>query len=73
MLTDAAPGNPLYAKTGWSTRGTPGLGWYVGYLETAGDTWLFALNLDTRNAGDLPLRRQIALDALRVKGILPEA
>jgi beta-lactamase class D len=47
--------------------------WYVGYVETAGDTWLFALNLDTRNAGDLPLRRQIALDALRVKGILPEA
>jgi beta-lactamase class D len=73
MLTDVAPGYRLYAKTGWSTRGKSGLGWYVGYLMSAGDTWLFALNLDTRDAGDLPLRRQIALDALRIKGILPEA
>lgn len=73
MLTDAAPDYRLYAKTGWSTRGTPGLGWYVGYVETADDTWVFALNLDTRNASDLPLRRRIALDALRIKGILPDA
>jgi beta-lactamase class D len=72
MLTDTAPGYRLYAKTGWSTRGTPGLGWYVGYVETADDTWVFALNLDTRSASDLPLRGQITLDALRIKGILPQ-
>jgi beta-lactamase class D len=41
-------------------------------MESAGDTWLFALNLDTRDADDLPLRRQITLNALRIKGILPE-
>jgi len=72
MVADELPSYRLYAKTGWSTRSTPGLGWYVGYVESAGDTWLFALNLDTRDADDLPLRRQITLDALRIKGILPE-
>lgn len=71
MLAEATPRYRLYAKTGWSARGTPGIGWYVGYVEAAGDTWLFALNLDTRGVADLPLRKQIALDALRVKGILP--
>lgn len=34
------------------------------------DTWLFALNLVTRDTKDLPLRIQIAKDALKVKGVL---
>jgi beta-lactamase class D len=72
MLTDEVPGARLYAKTGWSTRSTPGIGWYVGYLQTTDATWVFALNLETRDAGDLPLRRQLVMDALRVKGLLPE-
>jgi len=72
MLNDATSSYRLFAKTGWSTRGAPGLGWYVGYVESTGDTWLFALNLDTRDAGDLPPRRRIALDALTIKGILPK-
>jgi beta-lactamase class D len=73
MRSDAAPGVELYAKTGWSTRGTPGLGWYVGYLETPKATWVFALNMDTSDAEDLPLRKQLVMDALRVKGLLPAA
>jgi len=40
-------------------------------VETGENTWLFALNLDTRTVRDLPLRQQIALNALRAKGILP--
>lgn len=71
MLADTTLRYRLYAKTGWATRSIPSVGWYVGYVEVAGDTWLFALNLDTRNATDLPLRKQIALDALRTKSILP--
>lgn len=70
MLADEVPGARLYAKTGWSTRGTPGIGWYVGYLETADATWVFALNIDTRDADDLPLRRQLVIEALRAKGLL---
>jgi beta-lactamase class D len=70
MLEEATPGYRLYAKTGWAACTTPGIGWYVGYVETAGDTWLFALNLDSRSTADLPLRKQIAMNALQIKGIL---
>ena len=70
MLVEATPHYRLYAKTGWASRSTPGIGWYVGYVDVAEDTWLFALNLDTSSVVDLPLRKQITLDALRDKGIL---
>ncbi len=71
MLVEDGPLYRLYAKSGWAARTVPGVGWYVGYVEVGGDTWLFAMNVDTRSAADLPLRKQIALDALRAKGVLP--
>jgi beta-lactamase class D len=37
----------------------PQTGWYVGYLETAQDVWLFATNIVIRNQDDLPLRQQL--------------
>lgn len=71
MLADEAVQYRLYAKTGWATRSTSAVGWYVGFVETPGDTWLFSLNLVTRDAKDLPLRIQIVKDALKAKGVLP--
>jgi beta-lactamase class D len=71
MLAESTLRYRLYAKTGWAGRSTPGVGWYVGYVETAPDTWLFALNLDTRSITDLPLRKDILMAVLRAKGILP--
>ena len=71
MRIENHAGYRLYGKTGWATRSQPGIGWFVGYVVNADDTWLFALNLDTRDAADLPLRKQIVMDALRAKGILP--
>lgn len=73
MLTDVTERYRLYAKTGWATRNVPSVGWYVGFVETSDDIWLFALNLVTRDAKDLPLRIQIAKDALKVKGALPSS
>ena len=70
MLAEETTQYRLYAKTGWATRTPPSVGWYVGFVETHDDTWLFALNLVTRDAKDLPLRIQIAKDALKVKGVL---
>jgi beta-lactamase class D len=70
MLVEQTPQHGLWAKTGWAARGDPGIGWYVGYVETARGTWFFALNLDIRNPGDLPLRQKIAREALRAKGII---
>lgn len=71
MLAEETPAYRLFAKTGWAARTTPRIGWYVGYVETRDGTWLFALNLDTRSAADLPLRRQLVLEALRGKGLIP--
>lgn len=71
MLSEQTPHYRWYAKTGWAARNAPAVGWYVGYVEVAEDIWLFALNIDTRSASDLPLRKQITFDAFRAKGILP--
>jgi beta-lactamase class D len=60
----------LYGKTGWSVRLSQQIGWYVGYVETPTGVWLFAVNLDVRSEADLPLRKQLAVDALKAKGIL---
>jgi beta-lactamase class D len=70
MLAETGPGYRLYAKTGWAAAATPAVGWYVGYVETSDDVWLFALNIDIRGDADLPLRRQLALDALAAKKVL---
>jgi len=72
MLTEETGQYRLYAKTGWAARTAPSIGWYVGYVETPGDTWLFALNIVTRDAADLPMRIQLAKDALKAKGVLPK-
>ncbi|HHH8780281.1 TPA: class D beta-lactamase [Pseudomonas aeruginosa] len=71
MFADENAQYRLYAKTGWATRMTPSVGWYVGYVEAQDDVWLFALNLATRDANDLPLRTQIAKDALKAIGAFP--
>lgn len=64
MLAEKTDDYRLYAKTGWATRSTPQIGWYVGYVETKQDTWFFALNI-TINAP-----KQLALRQLMTKEIL---
>ncbi|AFL74908.1 class D beta-lactamase [Thiocystis violascens] len=70
MVVEQTPAWTLRAKTGWSTRSTPSLGWYVGYIETHDDTWVFAMHLDLRDAADLPLRAALTRAALQVKGLI---
>ena len=57
----------LRAKTGWATISSPEIGWYVGYAESRGRVWLFALNIDLRSEADLPLRLKLAWAALDSK------
>ncbi len=77
MLAETTEQHRLFAKTGWAARATPQIGWYVGYVETERPeaTWIFALNIDTRGAADLPLRRNLVRAGLQAKGIIapPEA
>jgi beta-lactamase class D len=69
MRVEAEDGYTLYAKSGW-TGAALHTGWYVGFVETSGETWLFALNIDMAAAEQAPLRKQLALGALRALGIL---
>ncbi len=70
MLVEDSPQYSIRAKTGWATSVSPQVGWYAGYVETAKGAWFFALNLDVKTQGELPLRQKIAREALRAKGII---
>lgn len=69
MLAEQTPAYALRAKTGWAARANPQIGWYVGYVETQAEVWVFALNIDVRGKDDLALRQKLAREALAVKGI----
>ncbi len=60
----------LYAKTGWASDIEYPLGWYVGYVETAGEVWLFALVMDLPEPGMLPMRKEKVMEMLRKCGII---
>lgn len=70
MQVEHTPAYSLWAKTGWATRINPQVGWYVGYIETRSDVWFFAANMVIRDEKDLPLRRQLTLDALQASGVI---
>lgn len=72
MLAEEGEDYRLYAKTGWAARATPQIGWYVGYIETSEATWIFALNIDTRDESELPLRQALTRASLQAKGIIDE-
>jgi len=70
MLLEKTSTYSLWAKSGWATLVKPQVGWYVGYMETSSDVWFFALNIETRNKKDLPLRHKLAYEALKAKRII---
>jgi beta-lactamase class D len=70
MLVEQTPSYTMWAKTGWATRVTPQVGWYVGYIETSKDVWFFATNIEVHDKQDLPLRQQLTHDALQAKGVI---
>ena len=73
LISDQRDGWVLRGKTGTALEGDRGLGWYVGWVETAQGPVYFALNLDTDRAGALDPRprKQIAYEALVHLGALP--
>ena len=70
MLVEQGNTYTLWAKTGWAARVTPPVGWYVGYVETPTDVWVFATNLDLRDEKDLELRQKLTRSALQAKGVI---
>jgi beta-lactamase class D len=70
MIVEENPQYTIRAKTGWATRTDPQQGWYVGYVETKGQIWFFATNLEIRKKGDDAFRKEITMAVLKAKGIL---
>jgi beta-lactamase class D len=70
MLSEEGEDYSLRAKTGWAARSTPQIGWYVGYIEKPGVTWIFAMNIDMGGKADLPLRQALTRSSLKAKGII---
>lgn len=66
MIDEKNENYTIRAKTGWDGR----YGWYVGYVETKDDVWFFAMNIDTKSKDDLPKRKAITLETLKLKGII---
>lgn len=70
MIVEENPQFTIRAKTGWAMRVVPQQGWYVGYLETKGQLWFFATNLEIRKKSDEAFRKVITMAALKSKAIL---
>lgn len=72
MVRKQTPKYTLRAKTGWAPGPSPQVGWYVGYVESGEQVWFFATNLDITKPDDATQREGITVDALRLKGLLPQ-
>ena len=60
----------IRAKTGWAQRVTPQVGWFVGYVESGDNIWFFAMNMEIKNPAEARFRKELTMDALRLKGII---
>ncbi len=70
MIVEETPTSTLRGKTGWAQRVSPQIGWFVGYVETRGDAWFFATNIDITKPEDARYRQEITVEALKLKGIM---
>jgi beta-lactamase class D len=74
MLQEDTLGYKLRAKTGWGQRDSLDIGWYVGWIETKGNVYFFATNIESANpdAEKFPAARiSITKDILRELKVLP--
>lgn len=69
MRVDQTDAYALHAKSGWTGSGLH-TGWYVGYVTTRDDTWLFAMNMDMEDASQAPLRHDVTVQALQALNII---
>lgn len=60
----------LYGKTGWVGAPGPGVGWWIGWVETEQGIYTFAMNIDVRNNGDADKRIPLGKASLKALGVL---
>jgi beta-lactamase class D len=66
MIAEENPQYTIRAKTGTNSQ----LAWYVGYIETPPKVWFFAMNIEIKKKGDEAFRKEIIMEALKLKGII---
>ncbi|MEL6689295.1 MAG: penicillin-binding transpeptidase domain-containing protein [Pseudomonadota bacterium] len=65
MISDARGTWVMRSKTGWRySEGDMDIGWFVGWLECADETYVFAVNIDMPDTRSLPKRKDIAYSVL---------
>lgn len=66
MVSDASSSWIMRSKTGWRYRDTEmDIGWFVGWLECASETYVFALNMDMPNTTYLSKRKAVTYRVLQ--------
>ncbi|MGJ3245167.1 MAG: class D beta-lactamase [Elainellaceae cyanobacterium] len=73
MIVEQTPDYTIRVKTGWAGLGEPDqpqIGWYVGYVEQADNTYFFATNIDILNEDDPAARAVITRRCLETLGLL---
>ncbi len=70
MIVEKNARYTIGAKTGWAMRIKNQHGWYVGYVETDQEVWFFATNLEIGKKSDAIYRKEITMEALKIKGII---
>lgn len=64
LIEDKSDAYIFRAKTGWADYGTP-VGWYVGYIEINGKTYIFVNNIEIRNNQDAKARKEITKEIFK--------
>ena len=70
MVVEKTPTYKIIAKSGWAQGIIPQVGWFVGYVESAGTVWFFAMNMVIAKPEDSRFRQEVVVEALRLKGII---
>ena len=73
IVTEATPEYIVHSKTGYSGVGTessPGVAWWVGWVEKGTEVYFFAFNMDIDNESKLPSRKSIPTKIMASEGII---
>lgn len=73
MIREQGEDYTLRAKTGWALRNEMNIGWIVGWVDRADETYLFAMNMDMADDKLVSERWKIAREILQQEGIVPLA
>lgn len=69
MVLERTDSFVLRGKTGWADSPTPGVGWFIGYVEQGDRVYFFATEIDMDGIEDAPKRRAITERVLRELGV----